>query len=117
MTSIAARRASAAATSVLPTPVGPAITTSGPFTRSLTYVSVYQRNFRQCPAAESLPGPLELPPDIVQRHAAHDGPAMRAEVRRLGRRELDDEPLHLLARQRHVGFHGRAAGDECERSV
>src|SRR3989475_4146564 len=35
--------------------------------------------------------PLELSPDVTQRHAAHDRPPVRAEVGRLGRAELRSE--------------------------
>src|SRR5260370_35032437 len=101
------RRAGATATAVLPTPVGPAITTSrGLSLMTPVYVS-----------EPVLPVPFELAADVGERHPAHDRPPVRAEVGRLGRPELRDEPLHLLALERHVRLHRRAAGHEREGAV
>src|SRR5262249_8207195 len=51
-----------------------------------------------------LPVPLELAADVLHRYAAHDRPAVRAEVRGPRPPEIRDEPIHLLARQRRVGL-------------
>src|SRR5262249_53063202 len=61
--------------------------------------------------------PLELPANVVERDAADDRPAVRAEVRGLRPRELGDQAIHLLARERHVGLDRRPARDERERPV
>src|SRR2546430_12305368 len=119
-TSIGSRAASATAAAVLPTPVGPAMTRSGglsdisgslPFGLGSHYQlhhRLAQPHHRLASAVErprlALPCPLQLAADVVQRHAAHDGPAVGAEVRRARLAEVADEALHLLARQRRVGL-------------
>src|SRR5688572_660199 len=106
MTSSGTRAARATAAAVLPTPVGPAITSSGGRAAAIPLESTLP-----------LPRPLQLAPDVVHRHAAHDGPSVRAEVRRACLREIGHEPLHLLAGERRGGLDGGAAGDERERAV
>src|SRR5436309_1028990 len=82
--------------------------------------SHYQLHPRLASAVErprlALPCPLQLAADVVQRHAAHDRPAVGAEVRRARLAEVADEALHLLARQRRVGLDRAAARNERERA-
>src|SRR5437867_8861000 len=102
ITSIGSRRASATATPVLPTPVGPAITTRRGFTcpaidPSVRVLPAPRR--ASAPAARLvLPTAFQLAPDVTERHAAHDRPPVRAAVGCVRRAELRHEPLHLLAR-------------------
>src|SRR5688500_14272364 len=102
-TSSGSLRARATAAAVLPTPVGPATTSRG-------------RRRVMTPSLR-LPVTLELPADVLHRHPADDGPAVRAEVRRVGHRQVGHEALHLLARQRRGRLDGGAAGHECERAI
>src|SRR5919204_2818808 len=97
---MARRRARATAVAVLPTPVGPAITTRG--ARSIM---------------RTLPVPFELAPDVGERDPTHDGPAVRTEVRRGRVPEVGEQPLHFLARERSVRLHGGAARHERERAL
>src|SRR5437867_6811134 len=192
ITSIGSRRASATATPVLPTPVGPAITTRRGFTcpaidpsvrvlpaprrasapaarlvprapfqtrlaarvaepprpplgsyyaphsrlasrraspslrgrrsaRTTRPVPDSPRGARRRASAAAarlvLPTAFQLAPDVAERHAAHDRPPVRAEVGCVRRAKLRHEPLHLLARERHIRLHRRAAGDERQRPV
>src|SRR5215471_15078062 len=94
-TSMGRRPARATAVAVFPTPVGPAITS---------------RAWDIGPVV--LPISLELTPDVLHGESAHDGTAVRTEIRTGGRGEVGHETLHLLTGQRRVGLDGGAAGHE-----
>src|SRR5690349_13397332 len=103
-TSIGRRAASATAAAVLPTPVGPAMTSSG--------VSLITRSVRP-----ALPVALQLAADVLHRDPADDWAAVRTEIRRPRQIEVRDEPLHLLACQRRVRLDRASARDECQRAL